>query len=135
MEAIGAEVMVMSADVGHPRQMHQVMDAIQTRFDQLHGVIHAAGAPGGGIIQLKTRGEAERVMAPKVAGALALDEALADLDLEIFVSGAVFVAGVGAGGARGKSITARPTRFSMRLLTRTPASGALLRSTGTVGER
>ena len=82
MEAIGAEVMVMSADVGHPRQMHQVMDAIQTRFDQLHGVIHAAGVPGGGIIQLKTRGEAERVMAPKVAGALALDEALADLDLD-----------------------------------------------------
>jgi acyl carrier protein len=62
--------------------MHQVIDAIRTRFDQLHGVIHAAGVPGGGIIQLKIRGEAERVMAPKVAGALALEEALGDVDLD-----------------------------------------------------
>jgi acyl carrier protein len=45
-------------------------------------VIHAAGVAGGGIIPLKTRDAAERVLAPKVFGLAALHTALGDAPLD-----------------------------------------------------
>jgi acyl carrier protein len=48
-------------------------------------VVHAAGVPGVGIIALKTREAAERVLAPKVLGTLALERALSGLTLDFFV--------------------------------------------------
>jgi acyl carrier protein len=41
-------------------------------------VLHAAGLPGGGIIQLKDHAAAERIMAPKIAGLRNLIAALGD---------------------------------------------------------
>ena len=42
------------------------------RFGALQGAIHAAGLPGGGVIQLKTAEAAERVLAPKLQGTRSL---------------------------------------------------------------
>jgi acyl carrier protein len=39
-------------------------------------VFHLAGVPGGGMVELRTRAEAEKVLAPKVAGTLALHRVL-----------------------------------------------------------
>jgi phthiocerol/phenolphthiocerol synthesis type-I polyketide synthase E len=74
LEALGAEVMVAAID-----------EEIQARFGALHGIVHAAGRPGGGILHLKTRHAAEPVLAPKVRGALALEEVFGDLPLDLFV--------------------------------------------------
>ncbi len=41
----------------------------------LHGIVHAAAVAGAGVVQLKTRSQAEPVLAPKVAGTLALLDA------------------------------------------------------------
>ena len=49
-----SEVLVVSADVSDEQQMRAAIATAQQRFGAIHGVIHAAGVPGGGIIQLKT---------------------------------------------------------------------------------
>lgn len=76
LEALGAEVALLTADVADPAALGSALDQVRERFGALHGVIHAAGVPAGGLLQLKTREDAERVLRPKVAGALALHHAL-----------------------------------------------------------
>ncbi|APR81514.1 Malonyl CoA-acyl carrier protein transacylase [Minicystis rosea] len=46
MEALGAEVLVLSADVADEAQMAAVIERATARFGALHGVIHAAGVAG-----------------------------------------------------------------------------------------
>ena len=61
-------------------------------------MIHAAGVAGGGLAALKTREAASRVLAPKVAGTLALERALGDAPLDFFLvcsSLAAIAGGVG----------------------------------------
>ncbi|ETX02891.1 MAG: hypothetical protein ETSY1_01945 [Candidatus Entotheonella factor] len=76
LEALGSDVLVMSADVADERQMANVIAQARERFGHIHGVIHAAGIPGGGIIQLKTPDAADAVLRPKVQGTLVLDTLL-----------------------------------------------------------
>jgi len=82
IEQTGAELLVVSADVADQERMRSVIAQALERFGALHGVIHAAGVAGGGLIQLKTRELAEQVLAPKLRGALALDSATCDLPLD-----------------------------------------------------
>ncbi len=79
LEELGAEVMLASADVTDEAQLRGVVDEACRRFGAIDGVIHAAGLPGGGLLQLKTREMAERVLAPKVRGTIALAAALETL--------------------------------------------------------
>ncbi|HEY0603314.1 MAG TPA: SDR family NAD(P)-dependent oxidoreductase, partial [Herpetosiphonaceae bacterium] len=85
LEAHGSEVMLCSADVSDAAQMRAVIAETLSRFGALHGIIHAAGIPGGGLIQLKTQVAAEEVLAAKVAGTRALVSAIADLPLDFLV--------------------------------------------------
>src|SRR5262249_60233245 len=55
------------------------------RLGVLHGVIPAAGVPGGGLIQVKSPEAAARVLAPKVQGTLVLERALAGEPLDFFL--------------------------------------------------
>ncbi|HEY3568755.1 MAG TPA: SDR family NAD(P)-dependent oxidoreductase, partial [Thermoanaerobaculia bacterium] len=88
LESLGAEVLVLAADVTDEAAMREAVRRARERFGPIHGAIHAAGLPGGGVIQLKTAEAAERVLAPKVQGARVLAAALADepLDLLVFCS-------------------------------------------------
>jgi acyl transferase domain-containing protein/acyl carrier protein len=85
LEALGAEVLVCCADVAEPEQMRIVVEQSIARFGTLHGVIHAAGVSGGGLIQLKTPEIAEDIMRPKVRGLLVLDALLRDVKLDFLV--------------------------------------------------
>jgi amino acid adenylation domain-containing protein len=85
LEAMGAEVEVMCADVGNPEQMLAVVQRACERFGAINGVIHAAGIAGGGLVQLKTVEMAEKVLHPKVKGTLVLDEVLRDQDLDFMM--------------------------------------------------
>ncbi|MER8906025.1 SDR family NAD(P)-dependent oxidoreductase, partial [Mesorhizobium sp. M0772] len=78
----GADVLVLSADVGDAAQMERVVEAAIARFGALHGVFHAAGVPPSGLIQNKTAALAEAVMRPKLAGVLALQQALTGRSLD-----------------------------------------------------
>ena len=85
LEALGAQVMVISADVTDPDQMQKVIDRTHKRFGTINGVIHAAGVAGGGMVQLKTPNIAASVLAPKVKGTLVLDAVLKDDKLDFLV--------------------------------------------------
>jgi amino acid adenylation domain-containing protein len=85
LEAEGAEVLVVSADVASSEQMQDVIRQAQERFGAIHGVIHAAGIAGGGVIQIKTPDMAARVFAPKLHGTRVLGTVLKDARLDFFV--------------------------------------------------
>jgi acyl transferase domain-containing protein/acyl carrier protein len=82
LEALGAEVLVLTADVANTGQMQSAIAQSLKRFGEIHGVIHAAGVAGAGMIQLKTPEIAESVFAPKVKGTLVLNDVLKDVKLD-----------------------------------------------------
>ncbi|MBD2095654.1 SDR family NAD(P)-dependent oxidoreductase [Trichocoleus sp. FACHB-591] len=82
LEALGAEVLVVQADVTNREQMRDAIAQTLQRFGKLNGVIHAAGIAGGGIAQLKTFEAAAAVLAPKVQGTLVLEEVLRGISLD-----------------------------------------------------
>ncbi|NIR49795.1 KR domain-containing protein, partial [candidate division KSB1 bacterium] len=45
--------MVASADVSNLKEMEKIVNKAKERFEPINGVIHSAGIPGGGMIQLK----------------------------------------------------------------------------------
>ncbi|MDQ6675548.1 MAG: SDR family NAD(P)-dependent oxidoreductase [Chloroflexota bacterium] len=85
LEELGAEVLVIAADVTDTSAMRGAIDQTVARYGALNGVIHAAGLPGVGLIQNKTREQARAVLAPKVHGTLALADALKDVRLDFLV--------------------------------------------------
>jgi NAD(P)-dependent dehydrogenase (short-subunit alcohol dehydrogenase family)/acyl carrier protein len=84
LERLGAEVMIAQADVANPEQVRTMIDHAIERFGPITGVVHAAGVPGAGLIQLKTPEMVTNVLSPKVKGALVLAEALKDMPLDFF---------------------------------------------------
>jgi phthiocerol/phenolphthiocerol synthesis type-I polyketide synthase E len=85
LEELGAEVLVLRADVAEPVQVEHALGQIRERFGTLHGVIHAAGVPAGGLIQTRDRAAITAVLRPKVQGTLVLDHLLADAPLDFFL--------------------------------------------------
>ncbi|GAB4260102.1 MAG: type I polyketide synthase [Pararhodobacter sp.] len=78
LESLGAEVMVVAADVCNIDEMRAAFDAIRARFGRIHGVIHAAGTIDDAPLLTKTVGSVESVLAPKVHGLRVLSEVLPD---------------------------------------------------------
>jgi phthiocerol/phenolphthiocerol synthesis type-I polyketide synthase E len=85
LEKSGAEIMVISADVSSHEELSAAVSAATEKFGKIHGVIHSAGIPGGGIAQLKTRESASAVLAPKVKGTMLIASALQDMPLDFFI--------------------------------------------------
>ena len=80
LEALGAEVLPVSADAGNAAQMEEAFRQAEARFDVVHGVIHGAGIVAGNTfrpVEEIGSGECEEQFHPKVAGLIALDRALA----------------------------------------------------------
>jgi amino acid adenylation domain-containing protein len=85
LEQLGAEVLVVAADVADGEQLGQAVAQAVARFGAVHAVIHAAGVPGGGLIQRKSAAQAAAVLAPKVRGALLLERLLPAAELDLYV--------------------------------------------------
>ena len=85
LEELGAEVFVARADVANLEEMDAVVAAARERFGPIQGVVHAAGLPGGGVVQLKDPKVAAAVLAPKLGGARVLEQVLAGDPLDFFV--------------------------------------------------
>ncbi|MEO6196031.1 MAG: amino acid adenylation domain-containing protein [Thermoanaerobaculia bacterium] len=84
IEELGGEVLTLSADVADAAAMREAVEAAERRFGAIHGVIHAAGVPGGGLLQGRSREASERILAPKVRGALVLAGIFAGAELDLF---------------------------------------------------
>jgi acyl transferase domain-containing protein/acyl carrier protein len=98
LERIGAEVLVVNADVGDMDQMHAAYTQATERFGPLNGVIHAAGIATGGLIELQTPIGSESNVGPKVRGTLILDELCRETHLDFFMLCSSLIASVGTVG-------------------------------------
>lgn len=85
LEALGAEVLVLAADVTNDEQMQNVITQSLQHFGTINGVIHAAGVTGAGMIQFKTPEMIESVFAPKVQGTIVLNNVLKNQDLDFLI--------------------------------------------------
>jgi NAD(P)-dependent dehydrogenase (short-subunit alcohol dehydrogenase family)/acyl carrier protein len=85
LESFGAEVLALSVDVSDQKQMESAITRVHERFGKIHGVIHAAGIAGGGLIQFKTTDLVEAEFGPKMYGAWALHRLLKDEPLDFMV--------------------------------------------------
>ncbi|MBX3711494.1 MAG: SDR family NAD(P)-dependent oxidoreductase [Lysobacter sp.] len=73
------------ADVADATDASALVDGIVRDHGALHGIFHGAGVLRDDFLQKKTADRFAEVLAPKVAGAVALDAASARLDLDLFV--------------------------------------------------
>ncbi len=86
LEAMGAEVLVFSADVSDEEQMREVILLAEKRLGQINGLIHTAGlADYEGVIQRRTKEATARILAPKVKGTLVLDKLLKNVRPDFFL--------------------------------------------------
>ncbi|MHC5675251.1 SDR family oxidoreductase [Nostoc sp.] len=85
LEALGSEVMTISADVADFEQMSVAIEKVNQRYGQINGVIHTAAILGGGMIQLKTKEDAASALAPKVQGTRVLEALFKETKLDFFV--------------------------------------------------
>ncbi|HEX8078666.1 MAG TPA: SDR family NAD(P)-dependent oxidoreductase [Jatrophihabitans sp.] len=72
----GAEVEIVTGDVASTDDVRRAVELALERFGALHGVLHVAGLPAMGLMQFKRPAELDLVLAPKVAGTLAIADAL-----------------------------------------------------------
>ncbi|MFN3218207.1 MAG: type I polyketide synthase [Acidimicrobiales bacterium] len=70
----GVEVMTAAADVADVTAMTRVVDDAVARFGRLDGVIHAAGVVDDGLIATRSEADLDRVLTPKIQGALVLEQ-------------------------------------------------------------
>jgi acyl transferase domain-containing protein len=85
LEKQGAKVIAASADVTDFTRMQEIVTQAEKQLGPINGIIHAAGLPGGGMIQLKTRKEADKILAPKIKGTLVLKRLFQDHTLDFLV--------------------------------------------------
>lgn len=84
LESLGAEVLVMAADVADTAEMQAVVDQARARFGAVNGIFHAAGAIDDTPMAMKTLEEAHRVLSAKAQGARVLDRLAPDGTLDMF---------------------------------------------------
>jgi acyl transferase domain-containing protein/acyl-CoA synthetase (AMP-forming)/AMP-acid ligase II/NADPH:quinone reductase-like Zn-dependent oxidoreductase/acyl carrier protein/trans-aconitate methyltransferase len=85
LEASGAQVHVVQADVAIADQLQRALDELRTSLPPLRGVVHAAGLLDDGVLTQQTPERFNRVMLPKVAGAWNLHVLTQSDALDFFV--------------------------------------------------
>lgn len=85
LENQGARILIAQADAANLQQMQDVVAKANERFGPIHGVIHAAGLAGGGVIQRKTPEIAASVLAPKVDGSVVLHTLFKEAKLDFLL--------------------------------------------------
>jgi polyketide synthase PksJ len=99
LRAEGARPEYHVLDVTDARATERLVRKLTRRHKALHGVLHAAGVLRDAFLQRKSDAEFRRVLAPKLAGCRAVDEATKGLDLDFF---ALFSSVMGATGNVGQ---------------------------------
>lgn len=88
LEKLGAEVLVVRADVAHQPEMQGAISQAEERFGAIHGAIHAAGIPPDKAscpLERMGKAEAQQQFHPKVQGLLVLAKVLNSRELDFCV--------------------------------------------------
>jgi len=85
LEALGARIEYRSLDVSDHVAVSALVSEVVAAHGRLDGVVHAAGVLRDGLVAGKSAADLRAVLAPKVSGLVALDEATRDVALEWLV--------------------------------------------------
>ncbi|WP_158750018.1 type I polyketide synthase [Acidobacterium sp. S8] len=85
---LGGQVEFVTADVTNREAMAGVITQTRERYGRIHGVVHAAGLPGGRVIAGLDPDDALAIRAPKVQGSIVIADLLkgSDIDFLLFCS-------------------------------------------------
>jgi acyl transferase domain-containing protein/acyl carrier protein len=108
LRGYGAQVEYLRVDVSDRQAVQRTVQEIRQRHGNLTGVIHSAGVLRDSFLLKKSEEDLRSVFAGKVAGAVNLDEATAQMPLEFFV---VFSSGAGVFGNIGQGDYAAANAF------------------------
>ena len=86
VEAAGGKAAYWQADAAEIEQLIVALAAAEARFGTLAAVFHLAGVPGQGIVSEKRWDDMRVVMRAKAGGLAALDAAIGDRPLKLFVA-------------------------------------------------
>ncbi|HTT52199.1 MAG TPA: beta-ketoacyl synthase N-terminal-like domain-containing protein [Streptosporangiaceae bacterium] len=92
IEQSGGEVLALAADVTDEARMRAVRAETEAAFGPVDGVFHLAAVAGGGMLEARSRQNAEEVLRPKVAGTYVLDDVFRP-DLFVLYSSTAVIAG------------------------------------------
>ena len=98
LEAEGAVVRVVRADVASAADVDRLFDEISAHLPPLAGVVHAAGVVDDGMLLQQTWPRFERVFGPKILGAWHLHQHTKSLPLDFFVMFSSMVSILGGPG-------------------------------------
>ncbi|UUM22231.1 SDR family NAD(P)-dependent oxidoreductase [Mycoavidus sp. SF9855] len=82
LQTMGARVAYRAVDVSDAVAVAALVIEIVAQYGQLNGMIHSAGVVHDGLLAQKTGATLQQVLAPKVAGLVALDEATREVALD-----------------------------------------------------
>lgn len=85
IKELGSEILICRGNVDNSEEMMKVRQQAQNHLGKIDGVIHAAGNPGGGMIQIREESLIENVFAPKLTGTQVLYEVLKDCKPDFFI--------------------------------------------------
>jgi acyl transferase domain-containing protein/NADPH:quinone reductase-like Zn-dependent oxidoreductase len=101
LEAQGAQVRVLEADVADRAALQRAMAALETSSAPLRGVVHAAGVLDDARLEEQSGPRLEAVLAPKMRGAWNLDALTRGTPLDFFVCFSSAAALMGSRGQAG----------------------------------
>lgn len=85
LRAAGAEVEYVQADVSRREDVERLVATCRDRHGAVHGIVHSAGVLRDAYIRNKTWEDMAAVFAPKILGAVLLDDITRDDPLDFFV--------------------------------------------------
>ena len=85
LEAQGINVLACACDVSNRDSLAELLDNSAEKMPPIKGVVHAAAVIEDSLAMNLSQEQLERVLTPKIAGALWLDELTDHLDLSFFV--------------------------------------------------
>jgi len=85
LESLGAEVLVLAADVCNAQDMQSAATKATQAFGRIHTVVHAAGVVDDGPLLAKSPAAVEEVFAPKIHGTRMLGQVFPDGSIDRLV--------------------------------------------------
>jgi polyketide synthase PksN len=81
----GTEIIYIQSDINIKESVKKLIENVKSKFNEINGIIHAAGVLKDSFLLKKTREEFDAVLTPKVCGTLLLDEMTRNDKLDFFV--------------------------------------------------